>query len=118
MSWRTARTFAGDEGVVYLAPVVSRGLLRLHGELSDACEQHVSLNDLYRPGTWVPHCTQSLFLDKSQVAEAVAVSHGRLPIHGEIVAVGLHETEIHRPPDRLPEVKTSHYSAAFRLGGD
>lgn len=66
--------FPSTEGVVYIAPVVTRELLDLHARF------HRRLGELglvsgayYRPGHWIPHCTVGLELPPDQVSTAVDV---------------------------------------------
>ena len=84
--------FATDPAVLFLAPVVTRELLRLHkqfhahfGAVADRPWPY------YAPGAWVPHCTlaerfprASLGLAAATAAEAVA-----LPLAGRLDRVGI-----------------------------
>ena len=67
-------TFPGDEGVVFLAPVVSRELLALHRTFHERLGQlgQRSWED-YLPGRWVPHCTVGLGLAGSSLSEAIGL---------------------------------------------
>lgn len=65
-------TFPTGQGVVYLAPIVTSELLRLHENF------HVRLADLslssheyYRPGNWIPHCTVAIDLPPESISAAV-----------------------------------------------
>ncbi len=66
--------FPGEEGVVYIAPVVTSGLLALHQRF------HARLEELgyrtiphYRPGVWVPHCTVAIQLPPDKIPAAVDI---------------------------------------------
>lgn len=53
-------TFAGGQGVIYLAPVVTEELLKLHKELYTFFDGELEgLNSYYMPGNWTPHCSIS-----------------------------------------------------------
>ena len=79
-------TFPGDEGVVYLAPVVTRGLLALHAGFHERFADHVeAAYPHYLPGAWVPHVTLGLHLTPPQLAEAIALARtADLPITGRL----------------------------------
>ncbi|MBI4766862.1 MAG: 2'-5' RNA ligase family protein [Deltaproteobacteria bacterium] len=50
-------TFPGRENVVFLAPVVTGVLLRVHTSLHEQLAvQGLSCHPHYLPGLWVPHC--------------------------------------------------------------
>lgn len=67
-------TFPTEQGVVYLAPVVTRELLRLHEEFNHLLtEMGLSSHEYYRPGNWVPHCTIAINLTPAQVPAAVTI---------------------------------------------
>ena len=67
--------FPTAEGVVFLAPVVTQGLLevhrRLHGLLED---KGIECVEYYRPGRWVPHCTVAMEVDSSKIGAAIEIS--------------------------------------------
>ena len=49
--------FPGTQNAVFLAPVVTTGLLHLHEALHNhLSEAGVSSDTRYQPGSWVPHC--------------------------------------------------------------
>ncbi len=67
-------TFPGNEGVVYIAPVVTGGFLGFHERfLSHLGKRVVLLRDYYKQGSWMPHCTVALYLSESQVPVAVGL---------------------------------------------
>lgn len=70
-------TFPGEEGVVFLAPVVTRDLLSIHERFHAGWNpQWGKVTLYYRPGVWVPHCTVGLELPPEQVGEALGVARG------------------------------------------
>lgn len=65
-------TFPTPEGVVFLAPVVSRALLALHESFSERLAVHkLVAQPYYRAGRWVPHCTVGQSLASGQITAAV-----------------------------------------------
>lgn len=78
--------FPGEEGVIYLAPTVSRELLDFHARLWELLEPFATRpNPLYRPGVWVPHVTIDLAVNYEQVGAIIAalsrLDH-EIPRHG------------------------------------
>ena len=61
-------TFPGQEGVVFLAPVVTRRLLEVHARLPRGVfEAHNNTGmGHYLPGNWVPHCTVAIDLSAAR----------------------------------------------------
>ncbi|MDD9949507.1 MAG: 2'-5' RNA ligase family protein [candidate division Zixibacteria bacterium] len=87
-------TFPGQEGVVFLAPVVTRRLLEVHARFHEVFSKHENAagSGYYLPGNWVPHCTVAIDLSAAEVIEAVA--YGReayQPISGRFREIGLVE---------------------------
>ena len=69
-------TFPGNQGVVFLAPVVSRRLLAVHGRFHESFAPYEQFAwPYYLPGNWVPHCTLAMNLAASEVKEAMARAH-------------------------------------------
>jgi 2'-5' RNA ligase len=67
-------TFPANEGVVYIAPVVTGELLGFHERfLGSLGKGVVLLQDYYRQGRWMPHCTVALYLPEMQVPAAVGL---------------------------------------------
>jgi len=85
-TFASAGTFPGDEGAVFLAPVVDEALLRLHREWHALAPGGVPH---YAPGAWVPHCTVGFRL--ADVAPAVAAARAALPIRGRFESISLVE---------------------------
>ena len=86
-------TFPGREGVVFLAPVVTRRLLEVHARFHEVFSKYEDAGmGYYLPGNWVPHCTVAIDLSAAEVIEAVA--YGRevfQPISGRFREIGLVE---------------------------
>ena len=82
----SAGTFPGDEGVAFLAPVVTDEILELHSRWHAASP---GSHELYRPGGWVPHCTVGILLEGPARSEALEVARRALPISGRFQEVTL-----------------------------
>jgi 2'-5' RNA ligase len=66
-------TFPSEEGVVYLAPVVTPELLALHADFHERLRESGLVGwEYYLPGRWVPHCTVGIFLPPEKVPETVS----------------------------------------------
>ena len=86
-------TFPGQEGVVFLAPVVTRRLLEVHAQFHEVFSNHDDAGmGYYLPGNWVPHCTVAINLPAAEVIEAVAYGREAFqPISGRFQEIGLIE---------------------------
>lgn len=82
----SAGTFPGDEGVAFLAPVVTREILGLHSRWH---AESPGSHDLYRPGRWVPHCTVGILLQGPALSEALEIARRALPVSGRFAEVTL-----------------------------
>lgn len=91
--------FPGDQGVVYLAPIVTAHLLALHRDLHEQLTAAgLQSHPYYRPDHWVPHCTVGFNLPVHTIGEAVALC--RQGFFGQAVTVSsLRLIEIHRQPN-------------------
>jgi len=70
-------TFPGEEGVVFLAPVVRRELLILHRDFHRRLEPlGMKSHEYYRPERWVPHCTVGMGLSGDSLAAAMGICRG------------------------------------------
>jgi 2'-5' RNA ligase len=85
-------TFPGDEGVAFLAPVVTDDLLELHRRWHAASP---GSNEHYCPGRWVPHCTVGILLEWHALSEALEAARSALPIRGRFSEVALIAFERH-----------------------
>lgn len=70
-------SFPTQEGVVFLAPVVTQELLELHRRVhAHIDELGLRVLEHYRPGRWVPHCTVAIDLPREQVPLALDICRG------------------------------------------
>lgn len=102
----SAGAFPGDEGIAFLAPVVTDALLALHRRWHDASP---GSHDLYRPGQWVPHCTVGVLIDAAARSEALEAARRALPIRGRFEEIALVAFDRHarKPMDYLVRVPVS-----------
>jgi 2'-5' RNA ligase len=86
--------FATDPAVLFLAPVVTAELLRVHAQLQ---ARFAAVADrpwpYYAPGAWVPHCTLAERFPRANLGLAVAVAAEAivLPLAGTLDRVGIVE---------------------------
>lgn len=67
-------SFPGQEGVVFLSPLASDGLLGTHRRYHECLARLDAQPDpRYLPGLWVPHCTVAVHAGPHEVAEAVRI---------------------------------------------
>jgi len=79
LSFQHVGQFPG--GVLWLGPAPTAELLALHVRVLDRLDEAgIDVWDLYRPGTWVPHCTLSMTARRETVARAVPVCCDVLPL--------------------------------------
>jgi 2'-5' RNA ligase len=83
--------FPTAEGVVFLAPVVTRDLLKIHEAYHAVFAEYAGSRwAYYLPGNWVPHCTLAINLPRDRIAAAVDLCRdAALPIQGRFEWVGL-----------------------------
>ena len=86
-------SFPGQEGVVFLAPVVSLQMLDVHARFHKVFSRNDELGmAYYLPGNWVPHCTVAIDLSAAEAKEAVAYCRESFqPITGRFQQIGLVE---------------------------
>ncbi|MDE2847590.1 MAG: 2'-5' RNA ligase family protein [Gemmatimonadota bacterium] len=86
-------TFPGSEGVLFLAPVVTRRLLEVHARFHEVFSKHENAGmGYYLPGNWVPHCTVAIELAAAEVTAALAYCRETFqPISGRFQEIGLVE---------------------------
>ena len=86
-------SFPTEEGVVFLAPIVTEELLAIHSRFHQAFSryrQHAS--DYYIPGRWVPHCTVTMDLKSDEISKGVDVCRQiLLPVSGKFESIGIIE---------------------------
>jgi len=93
ITFSSVATFPSDEGVVFLAPVVTANLLFLHERLYEALRQSGALiANWYSPGQWVPHCTVAHGLPSGRVPHVIELClKGPLPLVGHVEQIALVE---------------------------
>ncbi len=86
-------TFPTDQGVVYLAPVVTTELVKLHEAFHARLSSlGISSFDYYRPTSWIPHCTVAINLPAEGVLVAVDVCRrGRVFGPARLIEIALVE---------------------------
>lgn len=86
-------SFPTAEGVLYLAPIVTRGLLSLHSGFHERfAELDQPVGEYFFTGNWVPHVTVGLGLDDEQLAEGFRIlRQAALPIEGTLDRLQLFE---------------------------
>jgi 2'-5' RNA ligase len=101
----SAGSFPGNEGVAFLAPVVTDELLDLHRRWHAASP---GSHEHYRPGHWVPHCTVGILLEGPALSEALEVARCALPVGGRLAEIALIQIErALRPVECLVRVPLS-----------
>lgn len=84
--------FPGEAGVVYLAAVPTKALIRAHARVAQhLAEQGVEPKEHYAVGSWTPHCTLAQDLSDDEVARAIRCLAGREPVRTKVEAAGLVE---------------------------
>jgi 2'-5' RNA ligase len=73
-------TFANEQGVLFLSPMVDKHLLEFHQAVHDCCEDSSDeVELLYKPGRWVPHITLGTKYSREQLAKALGGLELSLP---------------------------------------
>lgn len=83
--------FITAEGVIFLAPTVTRPLLDLHTRFHAFFDEHAGKKwPLYLPGAWVPHCTLAFRLTPEQLRQGFDIAAEiKLPLTCRIIEIGL-----------------------------
>jgi 2'-5' RNA ligase len=83
--------FTATEGVVFLAPTVTRPLLDLHTHFHRFFDEHAAKKwAYYLPGAWVPHCTVAFRLTPEQIPKTLQIAATlALPVSCQVREVGL-----------------------------
>ena len=86
-------TFPGSNGVVFLAPLLSDGLIQAHRRFHKEFDRYrATASPYYLPKNWQPHCTVAEDLSSEQVSHAIEVCRkAHLPIRGQFVQISLIE---------------------------
>ena len=100
--------FSGENDVLFLSPLVSEELLRVHRDFHRLFECHRDAEwEYYLEHRWVPHCTLAERLPSDSIPKAVEIGLGiSLPIEARIIEMAIVEF---RPVREL---------SSFRLGDD
>lgn len=82
-------TFGTDPAVLFVAPVVTAGLLELHAWFHEQFAPIASQQSaFYLPGRWVPHCTLAERLPIALLSEAMHIASTiRLPLLATVAAI-------------------------------
>lgn len=100
--------FSGENDVLFLSPLMSEELLRVHRDFHRLFECHRDAEwEYYLEHRWVPHCTLAERLPNDSIPKAVEIGRGiSLPIEARIIEMAIVEF---RPVREL---------SSFRLGDD
>ncbi len=93
LTFGSLSTFANENGVIFVAPIVTHCLLQLHHDVHLPMMQHSSSTSEYSQiDRWFPHCTLTMRLTSPQIIEAFALLGDlHLPISGHGTRVSLLE---------------------------
>ena len=92
LTFASLSTFANENGVIFIAPVVTRSLLDLHRDVQEVMSNHVSTSAYSQVGRWFPHCTLTMRLSPPQLLEGFTLLDDlQLPVSGQGVQVSLLE---------------------------
>lgn len=92
VTFSTVATFGVKSGTVFLGPVFTPPLIIVHDQLYRIFSEVRELSEgLYRPGSWVPHCSLTIGLPSDSMPEALltCLEIIELPIRGWIREIGL-----------------------------
>ena len=100
VTFASISTFPTEEGVVFLAPIVTQKLLDIHSRFhSEFSRYRLYGSDHYLPNRWVPHCTVCMDLRSDQISSVIDVCRqSHFPISGRFEQVGVIE---YRPVKEL-----------------
>lgn len=93
MKFGSIGAFPGAEGVLFLSPTVTYGLLKLHESFHNVFDCYKKeVWNYYLPGLWVPHCTLAIDLHKNNLPLAMeCVLDNYQPINARIEEIGIVE---------------------------
>lgn len=92
LTFSSVATFGPGSGTVFLGPVFTPPLLIVHEQLYRIFREVKDFSaGLYRPGSWVPHCSLTLGLPPEDIANALLACMEliELPIKGWVCEIGL-----------------------------
>lgn len=103
-------TFAGKEGVLFLAPVVTRSLLEIHAWVHNSILKVVEGSWIYYDlGQWVPHCTLAIRLSRKKLIQGIELLGRKgFTVRGRYSHLALVETQ----PGRIAPIRQI-YSIPF-----
>lgn len=82
--------FPGDEGVLFLAPVVTARMIAVNDAVHTALQQgELPTWPHYWPGRWIPHCTLALHTTAESRARAVSALAMFTAFQARVTGVGL-----------------------------
>ena len=111
--------FPGDEGVVYLGPIVRRSLLETHAAAHAAIGScYGELDPLYLPERWMAHCTVAVGLDCDQTHAVMEVcAQAEFPIEGTFIAIGIHDVTVDPEFEGWDRMVSNAYRGVAPLAG-
>lgn len=100
ISFSHVGSFLSEQGIVFLAPTVTRELLELHQKFhnyfADVKEKQV---EYYLPDNWVPHCTVAINVSDCKVAQAIEeIVSNYQPLNATIESISFVK---YQPPEML-----------------
>ena len=86
-------TFANQQGIVFLAPVVTDYLMELHKEFYEIFDREIEgINSLYTPDNWIPHCTLSIYNNLNTCTSIIKkMIETYTPLSVQISSIGITE---------------------------
>lgn len=92
-----------DSGAICFAPIVTKELLELNGDLIDAMKElDPNPERWYTPGVWIPHCALGLELDKDNLSFAAnIIIHDFEKLKGDFVSFSL--VRVLEPSEEIEE---------------
>lgn len=79
-------SFLTDEGVLFLAPVVTEPLLDLHKAFHQLLAEYgIESHPYHRPGAWIPHCTMDIHLNSADLLRKFALCLEMGPVHDVMI---------------------------------
>ena len=89
LNFHSLGVFNTPDGVIYLAPVTDQHLLAFHSALWTIMEPHSKqVNELYRPGKWVPHITLNVEVPADQIGDVMeALMRVDIPKTGRLTSL-------------------------------
>ena len=62
--------FPGTAPVVFLSPLFSKKLRKIHKEMHNRIKNIIKENlDYYKPNKWIPHCTIAIYFEKNNLGK-------------------------------------------------